>query len=309
MKMTYASSTVRPAAVVLILAVVALAAASPAHAARSYYVSLGDSWSQGYQPLAPNLDDIRTNQGVTDYLFPLAKKLFPDLKLVKLGCGGATTTSMIDGTKRCVDPLPYSSTSPATSQLSYAAKFLRAHRGRVALVTVTIGGNDFASCVSKPDIQSTVACVTSGIAKMKANLPTIAKTLRKAAGKKTIIVGSTYSNIGLGAWVQNDQPLAQASVSVFKQLINPALKSAYAKQKIGFVDTTTAFGGYIPLSRTTTLAPYGQIPVAVADICRLSWACAARPQGIDIHLRASGYRKLADLFLAEAKTELKKARR
>jgi lysophospholipase L1-like esterase len=296
----------RPAVLAAAAALVlALALPASASARKTYYVSLGDSWAQGYQPLSSTMDDIPTNQGVTDFLFPRAKRLFPGLKLVKLGCGGATTGSMINGGKRCVEPLPYTSASPATSQLAYAAKFLRKHRSSVAFVTLTIGGNDFASCVSKPDIATVLACATAGVSTVKADLPVITRTLRKAAGRKAIIVASTYSNIGLGAWVQNDKPLAQASVSFFKQLVNPPLKSAYRKQRIGFVDTTAAFGGYIPLSRTTTLAPYGQIPVAVANICKLSWACVTRPQGIDIHLRPSGYSKLANLFLAEVKRELR----
>ncbi|MFL5886734.1 MAG: SGNH/GDSL hydrolase family protein [Thermoleophilaceae bacterium] len=293
------------------LAILALALSLPAAAAArakpktSYYVSLGDSYSQGYQPIGPNQADVVTKQGFTDYLYPQAKKRVPGLKLVKLGCGGATTDSMINGTRRCIEPHPFSSTSKATSQLTYASKFIRKHRGHVALVTVSIGGNDFDSCTG--DLTAITSCVTAGIARMKANLPVIARALRSAAGSRTIIVGSTYPDVVLGGWVGGPglgQQLAQASVAVFQQQVNPAMRSAYGNQKIGFVDATAGFGGYIPFTQTTTLAPFGTIPVSVANICNLAWYCVTRPGGPDLHLRASGYKKMASLYLTEIRKRL-----
>ena len=43
-----------------------------------------------------------------------------------------------------------------------------------------------------------------------------------------------------------------------------------------FVDVTKATGAYTPLEQTTTLAPYGEIPVAVAEVCKLTSYCAYR---------------------------------
>jgi lysophospholipase L1-like esterase len=217
---------------------------------------------------------------------------------VRLGCGGATTESMIRGTRPCGEAyLPYESKSRKTSQLTYGAKWIREHSSQVKYVTLTIGGNDFASCTSAGDLGAVVECTGKGIEKMKKNLPVIAKALRKAAGPEPTIVGSTYPDVVLGAYVQSEdgKNLAAASVEVFRQQINPAMKKAYSKRKIGFIDATDEFGGYIPFERTTTLAPYGEIPVAVANICKFGWFCE-RP---DIHLRSNGYAKLAKLFLAE----------
>jgi lysophospholipase L1-like esterase len=276
----------------LALALLVLALPASADAAkRTYYVSLGDSYAAGYQPNGVE------NRGFTDYLFKRLRKSDRHLKLVKLGCGGATTESMIKGTKACgEDYLPYASRSRRTSQLSYAKRWLRAHRGQVRYVTLTIGGNDFASCVGAGDLNAVVACAARGINRMKKNLPVIAKGVRKAAGRQAVIVGSTYPDVVLGAWVQSEdgQDLARASVAVFRDEINPAMKKAYAKRDIGFVDATAKFGGYVPLEQTTTLEPYGEIPVAVANICRLGWFCDRS----DIHLRSSGYRKLAGLIHA-----------
>ena len=297
-------------ALVVAFALLLLPAGAHARASTKYYVSLGDSYAQGVQPIGPSQADVPTNQGYTDFLYPKARKLIPGLKLVKLGCGGATTDSLINGTRRCGEAgLPYASASKGTSQLTYATKFMRKHRGSIALVTLSIGGNNFDGCPAPGGDPTAVAtCVANGIAKMKQDLPTIASALRRAAGSKAIIIGSTYPDVALGAWVSGPagMQLAQLSVPVFQQQVNPALRSAYAAQHIGFVDATTAFGGYTPLTRTTVLAPFGTIPVATANICNLAWYCVPRPDGPDLHLRASGYRKLAGLYLAELKRALKR---
>src|SRR3954451_19677175 len=297
------SSSPRILATAVAVAALALPASAAARAKPSYYVALGDSYAQGVQPIGPNQADIDTNKGFNDVVFKKLRKKHPGMKLVKLGCGGATTDSMIHGTLPCpIDKLPYKSISKATSPLAYAAKWIRAHRGKVAYITVSIGGNDFAHCASAGDINAVAACTSQGIAQMKKNVPVISKTLRKAAGRRTVIVGSTYPDVVLGAYVQSDsgKQLAQLSVSVFKDQINPALKSCYKKAKARFADPTTTFGAFIPFSKTTTLAPYGQIPVAVANICKFGWYCTARPGGPDIHLKPSGYAKFAGVVLKEA---------
>jgi lysophospholipase L1-like esterase len=289
-------------AVALAATVLALPAAASARTPTTYYVSLGDSYAQGVQPIGPGLADIPTNKGYTDFVYKTLKHSHPGLKLVKLGCGGATTDSLINGTKSCGEKLPYKSMSKATSQLTYAAKFMRAHKGQIAFVTLSIGGNDFAHCAGAGDFNAILSCTANGIQTMKGNLPVIAKTIRKAAGPKAKIAANTYPDVVLGAYVTGDtgKTLAGASVSVFKDQVNPALKSAYKQQKINFVDATTAFGAYIPFDQTTNLAPYGTIPKAVANICTFAWYCVDRgTKGPDIHLRPAGYKKLADLYVKE----------
>jgi lysophospholipase L1-like esterase len=303
-KVTRMSPLPRILVAALFVAALALPASAAARTKTSYYVALGDSYSQGVQPLGAGQADIDTSKGFNNVAFKKLHKTTPGLKLVRLGCGGATTDSMINGTLPCpIDKLPYKSTSKATSQLTYAVKWIKAHRANVKYVTVSIGGNDFASCARQPDLNAVIVCTSAGIAKMKQNVPVIAKALRKAAGKKPSIVGSTYPDVVLGAYVGSDsgKQLASSSVSVFKDQINPTLKSSYAKGKIRFADTTTPFGGFIPFSKTTTLAPFGTIPVAVANICKLGWYCTTRPQGPDIHLKAAGYTKFAGVVLKELK--------
>ena len=281
-----------------------LAAPAAAHAAKkSYYVSLGDSYAQGYQPSTGGVTRGYTNEGYTDFLYKRlkAQRKNRGLKLVKLGCGGATTDSLMNGTKPCPGlDLPYASDSKATSQLTYAAKWMHQQRkrgNRIAYVTLSVGGNDFAACARAGDMDQVVACALAGVNGMKGNLPDITRTVRRAAGKKAIFAGSTYPDVTLGEWVQGGttgQDFARASVALFRDQINPAMKSAYRAQKAGFVDATRGFGGYMPFDRTTTLDPYGAIPQSVANICTYGWYCEVR----DIHLRASGYRKLAGEYAA-----------
>src|SRR4051794_3721451 len=204
------------------LAALALPTSAAARTKTTYYVSLGDSYAQGVQPIGPNQADIPTNKGFNDVAFKQLRKSHPGLKHVKLGCGGATTDSMINGTKACGEKLPYKSTSQKTSQLTYAAKWIRAHRARVAYVTISIGGNDFARCGGAGDTNAAAACAIKGIDKMKKNLPVIAGALRKAAGEKPVIVGSTYPDVILGAYTKGDsgKDFATASVTIFKKSIN-----------------------------------------------------------------------------------------
>ena len=103
----------------------------------TYYVSVGDSYSVGYQPT------LGATSGYTGYV---AKKTH--LTLVNFGCGGATTTSIID-TVGCPDNLPHTAGAvlyPTTTQAAAAEAFITAHRGHIGLITVSIGGNDVTAC-------------------------------------------------------------------------------------------------------------------------------------------------------------------
>ena len=59
------------------------------------------------------------------------------------------------------------------------------------------------------------------------------------------------------------------------------------------MDVTKATGAYIPLTRTTTLKPYGTVPVAVASVCTLSWFCKLG----NIHATTQGYLVIGKLIV------------
>lgn len=290
-----------------LLAILALALPASAAAAKRkplYYVSLGDSYAQGVQPLGPNQADVNTKKGFVNFTYKALRKKHRNLKLVNLGCGWATTDSMINGTRQCapkVKGLPYRSTSKRTSQLTYAKRWIRKHRKRVRYVSVIVGGNDIAPCATKTDNQEIVQCVAEGIEEIRENLPVIAKGIRRAAGSKPVIVGATYPDVALGLYVvrEDGEGLARLSVDIFRDQINPTLRKTYRARNIGFVDATRAFGAYIPFEETTRMEPYGVIPKAVASICRFAWFCEPRQSGPDIHLKTSGYRKLAQLVVKQ----------
>ncbi len=253
---------------------------------RQYYLSVGDSYAVGYQPNG-NL-----THGFAQQLLPRAKKRGYDLTLVNVACGGATTESILyrkgcSKDRRAVGAKPY---WPRT-QTQAAAHFLRKHRGQVKLVTVSIGGNDITACASDPN---PIGCVATTVARINTNVTRLAATLRKAAGKKVLIVGTTYPDVLLGQWVREpvNRSIAELSVVAFREFINPALRKAYESADGKFVDVTRATGAYGSLSRTTTFPPFGEIPAPVAKVCRLTWYC----QKGDIHARTNGYALMSRLI-------------
>jgi lysophospholipase L1-like esterase len=272
-----------------------LAAALPAsaHAAGSqrYLVALGDSYATGYQPISA--DHGRNTRNGFAYQVPkLARERGYDFKLVNFGCGGASTTSLLERKRRCPGPAIGGPDYTGRTQIAAAERFLRRHRGKVGLITVAIGGNDTTACVTAAD---PITCVADAVARVKVNVSEIAARLRAAAGRKPRIVGVTYPDVILGKWVgpEADQDLARLSVVAFKTLINPALEQGYAAGRGRLVDVTAASGAYGSLEETTTLAPYGAIPVPVAKACRLTYFCEFG----DIHARTRGYRLIARLVV------------
>jgi len=270
--------------------------AGPAEAATratTYYVSLGDSYSVGYQP------NLGSTPGYTGYV-----ARHTGLTLVNFGCGGATTSSILNSVG-CPDVLPHTVgvvTYPTTTQIAAAQAFLTAHRGHVGLITVTIGGNDVTGCAAQAN---PVPCVGTAVNNIKANVTTLAADLRAAAGPEVPIIGSTYPDVVLGSyvWPHNPAPpstvnLAKLSVTAFKLLINPALATAYASSGGSLVDVTAASGAYTSLTRTVNTMTYGVIPVPVASVCALTWFCA---QG-NIHARTSGYTLIGKLIVARYHT-------
>ncbi len=278
---------------VALLAFVGLTASAGAAERPQYYLSLGDSYAVGYQATGQGTGRA-TAKGFADQLPALARKRGHRLKLVNFGCGGETTTSMLTRKTACRTPAAANGQRYAgRTQIAAAERFLRRNRGKVALITVSIGGNDVTSCVRATDV---AACVNAALASIKKNVTAAAKRLRAAGGPKVRIVGTTYPDVILGEWLAGDagKGLANLSIVAFRDLINPALKDAYGAAKGTLVDVTAATGAYGPMDQTTTLAPYGTLPVPVADVCRLTWYCQYK----DIHARTNGYAIIAKLVAA-----------
>jgi lysophospholipase L1-like esterase len=234
-------------------------------------------------------------------LVPLAAARGWHLKLVNLGCGGATTTSMLTASAVGCDPralAPGAANYPNKSQAQAAADFIKRHPDQVKVVTISIGGNDVDGCPTQPD---PTGCVKANMPRATKNLTKIVKQLRAAGGKQMRIIGSTYPDVELGLWVHptvlgaNTLALVPGSISAFQDNINSGLKKAYATVGAAFVDVTKATGAYGPFVATTD-PTFGQIPVPVAKVCTLTYFCDGT---FNIHMKTPGYHIIAAL---EAKT-------
>jgi lysophospholipase L1-like esterase len=263
----------------VVAAATVLVAAGPATATPAagapdkvqYYLSLGDSLAQGYQPIGGPWSPLGFpgyNQGYADQLLKLARGGYEQLRLVKLGCGGETTTTMIAGSPWCG--------FAAGSQLAEAESFLHAHRGEIAFVTLDIGGNDVLSPYG------------GGVAAIHANLPAILDALRAAAGPGVPIVGMSYYSPQFVSWFAD--PGSLPSLIGALVAFNDVLEGIYADAGDPVADVESAF------SSTDTTVVDG-LPLDVLRICQWTWLCAPPPHGPDIHPNTAGQGIIAEAFL------------
>jgi lysophospholipase L1-like esterase len=286
-------TAVLTAAAVVTVGMIALPQVAAAKRSPTYYVSLGDSYSVGYQP---------TKGATPGYATYVARHT--GFTLANFGCAGATTTSLLT-TVGCPVVLPHTAggmTYSTTTQIAAATSFIAAHKGHVGLITVSIGGNDIVPCAKA---SNPITCVGTAVTNIKTNVTSIASQLRAAAGPKVPIIGSTYPDVILGTYVYPTNPasaaainLANLSVVAFKALVNPALSHSYATSLGAFVDVTKATGGYSSLKRKVHTNQYGTIPVPVASVCTLTWFCAKG----DIHPMNTGYTLIGKLIVAKYHT-------
>ena len=265
-------------------------------------LSLGDSYAVGFQEL-PGGGTGTTHNGPADQLVPLAAAKGWHLKLVNLGCGGATTTSMLTASPMGCGPgglAPGAANYPGKSQTQAAVDFIKGHRNQVKVVTISIGGNDVDGCPVKADA---TGCVKANMPTATKNLTKIVKQLRAAGGPQLRIIGSTYPDVELGLWVhpmptlglnKNPMALIPGSISAFLDNINPGLKKAYDTVGAAFVDVTKATGAYGPFLVTND-PTFGQIPVPVAKVCTLTYFCDGT---FNIHMKTPGYHIIAALEAA-----------
>jgi lysophospholipase L1-like esterase len=279
------------AAVVAVAATVVVAACS----ARAnpgpvtYYLALGDSLSRGVQPDAAGAS-VATSQGYPDLVYARLRRSHPGLRLVRLGCPGETTTTMMRG-----GICRYR----AGSQLAAALAFLRDHRRQVVLVTLDIGANDPETCASQPALAQLASCA-SQVPQAAARLTAILARLRAAAGPGMPIIGMSYYLPALAAWRHGVAGHAVAWVSErLAVAYNGLLDQAYARSGVKVADVfgafaTTDFGD--PL----TVPGLGVLPRNVARICEWTWACAVPPRGPNQHPNPAGYRVIARAVLQAA---------
>jgi lysophospholipase L1-like esterase len=274
----------RASAAACAIAAAALSLAAPSRAATPahFYVALGDSLAVGMQPDSSGTNR-PTDHGYVDGIARRIERNVTGLGVVKLGCPGETTTSMLGGG---------SCSYVAGSQLAQAQAFLRAHRGATRLVTVDIGDNDVESCIAA-NATINAACVSREMAAVRSNLPKIASALRAAAGRQTPVVGVSDYDQFLAFWLRGTRgrTAARRSVQVVEQL-NATVDRIYARADVSVADAAPRFATR-QLKRKVALEGHGRVPVAVARICRWTWACSPPPIGFNDHANAVGYAVIA----------------
>ena len=283
-----------------------------------YYLSLGDSYSEGYQtPTDTN------GPGFTD---KVAKKAH--MTLENFGCGGATTTSLTTTTGCGGDQeVTHEVLYPTTTQEQAALNFIAANPGEIGLITVSIGGNDVTSCATNADPLSCVLAASTTIATNVDQLVASLNTALVANNDTNVkLVGLTYPDVILGSDVYPtsapDPILAGQSVTAFN-IINPTLEAAYTSVPYGsFVNVTSApYSKGAPGSKSAIDAPSGDgtgtwifatgaytgpttklkgfgtgVPDSVAEVCSLTYYCSISG---DIHPNNKGYSFITSLLLTD----------
>jgi lysophospholipase L1-like esterase len=276
----------------------ALATTTPhATSGTEYYLSLGDSLSQGVQP---NLSgqSVPTNQGFTDQLYAMLATADPSLRVHKLGCPGETTTTLLKG-GICgyKGPNLYSFTADVGSQIAAAVAFLKAHPGHVPLITIVIGANDVLPCAAQGTLPRILACLKKVLPVVQKNLTTALTRLR-AADPSGRIVGMTYYDPLLAEWLTGSAGRTFAKESItFAATFRSLLMGVYQAFHAGVADVYTAFNT-ADITDMVTLPGIGTVPEDVGLICEQTWMCIPAPRGPNIHANIIGYRVIAETFLA-----------
>jgi hypothetical protein len=256
----------------------ALAAGATSASARTrYYLSLGDSLAQGMQPRGGGIT-VNTGEGYADQLYAMKRARIGQLKLVKLGCGGESTASFATGHGNPL-ALLLGCNPAGGSQLVAGERFLRAHRrrGEVAFVTLDIGANDVVGCASGASFD--IGCVTRGVQSIDANLPQILRRLRRTAGPGVAMAAMTLYDPFLQLYLIPEDQGEALLINAYARNLNRALERIYRAGGFRVAHVDRAFRTYDTSTTTTIAGQPGPVPVAVAEVCRLTWMCAPRPSG------------------------------
>ena len=197
----------------------------------TYYVSIGDSLAQGFQPIGGPLSPESPpgyNQGYADALFKLTRDRYPQLREVKLGCGGETTTTLRFGGICSYEE---------GSQLAQGVAFLEEHAREIAFVTIDIGPNDVFS--------------GGGVPAIVQNLPPILAALTMAAGPGVAIVAMNYYDpFAAPVWFQTQSLAALqaevASTVAFNDLLEGSTERLASRSR------TSRARSRSPISRSWT---------------------------------------------------------
>ena len=238
---------------------------------QSYYLALGDSIAYGYQPRKANagLPPTAFNTGYVDLFAARLRALAPKIEVVNYGCPGETTKSFITGGCPARGGVQGLHDEFQGAQLTAALAFLRAHRGQVSPITLTLWINDLDDILSA--CKGSLRCAqTRAPRAIASGLSSILHQLRAAAPKATIIVTGTW----------NPTPDDLRLTDPLYRSLNATIARVASSAKARFANTFPAFN------------PAGGLKRERARICALTFACSMKYLG-DPHLTDAGYRAMA----------------
>jgi lysophospholipase L1-like esterase len=282
----------------VVLAVVALTqVAAPGSAmaddetSTHYYVAMGDSLAQGWQPDA-TIPPYYQPHGYVPQVYAALGAADRKLALDNISCGGEGTDSMINGSQpsnnasSCGPPAFYRYWYRHKTQLAEAVSFLSAHKSKTNVLTIDIGGNDLGFCLF--DAADAAACLATVYSTVATNLDTILTRLQSAS-PETTIVGMTYYNPVACLYFFGD-PDTASFVSSQIQRLNAVLVATYSAHGVHVADVAGAFsvGGGLEAEATATR--------------NWTWFCSPEHFG-DVHPNDAGYQVIAQSFLNALKSE------
>jgi lysophospholipase L1-like esterase len=240
---------------------------------KSYYLALGDSVTYGFQAWKwrAGLPPSAFNTGYVDDFAVRLRQIRPDITIGNYGCPGETTMTFVTGPCGWRESGEQLHDDFSGSQLQAALAFLRAHRGQVSPITLTLWGNDVRlfNDYCKNDPACILGLAPGFIAQLSSNLSTIVEQLRSEAPDAEIIVTGAWDSF-LGAFDLAD-PLFLA--------LNASIAQNTASKRARFADPFPIFN------------PQGSVDAETQAICTLTLLCTLG----DSHPSDAGYQALANV--------------
>lgn len=254
----------------------------------AFYLDLGASASVGFQPTESYPLGQPTTDGYANDVVAYEGSRGVTLDLTELGCPNETTTTMINGADHCYHE--------DGSQLADAMEFLRAHQGEAGIVTIDLGFNDLTGCLHLGAARQ--ACVDERMVLLQEQLPHIVQSLQGEAGAGVSFVGVGFDDPYLADAIsgRTGALLASHSETLLDQL-NGALSTIYASLNVPMATVSSYFDAHDHTK--VNLEGVGNVPGNVASACELTWMCAPKPYGPNVHPNDEGYLKIAAAIEAE----------
>ena len=117
-----------------------------------------------------------------------------------------------------------------------------------------------------------------------------------AAAKGTPMAAMTLYDPFLQLYLLPGDQQEALTINGYAKIINKTLAHLYRAGKFRVAHVDEAFKTYDTTPTTTLAGQPGLVPVAVAEVCRLTWMCAPAPVGPNIHANEAGYGVIAGAF-------------